>query len=129
MNADTKRDKRGMKQLLSPYPRSSLFLICVHLRTKLLPNAAALPAARDQTLDLSPRLLGNRPRAFSGFDGIRARSVALQRARGDALQNPDQAKHVEGHVVLELLRRQTAAPDAATVHGDVFGFARNAERG
>src|SRR5262245_31622484 len=86
-----------------------------------------LASPGEHLLHLAPACLGHGPRALAGLDRPLARRRALHHAAHDALDDPRQAEHVVGHVVVPVL--DPGAAGAAAVSGDVLLFARDPQRG
>src|SRR5689334_6444042 len=85
-------------------------------------------AAGQKLLDLSPAALGHVARRATGFQRVRARRGTVAGPSHDSLGDARGAKHVVRDVELPFGGLDRAAPDAATILGDVLGLAREAER-
>src|SRR5262245_51618894 len=79
----------------------------------------------EELLHFTPARLRHGPRALARFDRLLAHRRALHHAAHDALDDPGQAEHVVGHVVVPML--DAGAASAAAVRGDVLLFARDAQ--
>src|SRR3546814_16431307 len=76
--------------------------------------------------DLRPGLLGDRLGPFAGLDRMLAGGCAVLHPAHDALQDACNAKHIIGHIEIDM--RNTVAAGAPAVGGDILLLGRNTQR-